>query len=212
MIDYMKNTFKDIVKLILANLGILIIFQVLYFGLYTIDSDNGLLAILEMYGILFVAGCIWLCMIWFGIAFVPSLIGYLVCRNNQTKVKVFMVFVTVTFVMLGIHVVFWSYFLIPFIVNGINVWAYFVPVVVSAVILIQTMIKVYSGYKNLSTTTYITPNPYPVNYYPGNNYQVNQNNYGNNNMNYNQSYTPNANGNDYQGGQQYVNPNNNYYG
>ena len=107
---------------------------------------------------------------------------------------------------------FWSYFLIPFIDNGINVWVYFVPVVASAVILIQTMIKVYSGYKNLSTTTYITPNPYPVNYYPGNNYQVNQNNYGNNNMNYNQSYTPNANGNDYQGGQQYVNPNKNYYG
>ncbi len=212
MIDYMKNTFKDVVKLVLANLGIQIIWQVLYFGLYTIDSDNGLLVLLEIYGILFVAAGIWMSMVWFGLSIIPGLIGYLVCGKNVTKVKVFIGFVTGTFVILGIYVVFWSYFFITLLVDGLNVWTYFIPVVASAVILVQTMIKVYSGYKNLTTTAYVAPNAYPVNSYPGNNYQVNQNNYGYSNMNYNQAYTPNTNVGEYQAGQQYINPNNNYYG
>lgn len=212
MIDYMKNTFKDVVKLVLANLGIQFIWQTLYFGLYTIDSDNGLVAVIELYGLIFIFAGIVVTMTWMAISIIPGLIGFLMCRKNATKVKMFICFITCTFVMLGMYVVFYGYYFMRLLVDGLNVWIYFIPVVVSAVILIQTMIKVYSGYKNLSTTAYVAPNAYPVNCYPGNNYQVNPNNYGYSNMNYNQAYTPNTNGGEYHVGQQYVNPNNNYYG
>lgn len=86
-------------------------------------------------------------------------------------------FTTATFIVLGIYVAFWVYILVYMMVGGLNVWFSLIPIVASVVILIQTMVKVYSGYKNISSNAYVGANIYPANYYVGNNYQGNPNNY-----------------------------------
>ncbi len=212
MINYMKAVIKDIFKLVLAMLGILIVWQMLFFALYSIDSDNGLVVLFAVYDILFFVVIISYAFIWCAIAFVPVLVGYLLCRNNEKRIKIFIGFTTVTYVLLCIYAIYMLYLIISMLVAGLNAWIYLIPIVLSAVILVQSMIKTFSGYKKIITTTYAAPNAYPVNYYPGNNYQANSNYYGYNNMNCNHPYASNISGGEYQQEQQYVNPNNNYYG
>ncbi len=176
MNNFVKATFKDVVKLVLANFGILLVWQMIFFGIYKLDSDSGIVAIIAVYGILLFVALIYTSLIWFAVAIVPSLIGFLLYRNSMDKTKRFMGLVIATFVMVGIHVVVVAYIYISLLVSGFNVWLNLIPVVISAIILIQTIIKVNNSYKNVATNTYIGGNIYPTNEY----------NYGYSNANYNQ--------------------------
>ncbi len=179
---FIKNTFKDVVKLVLANLGILLVWQMMFFALYNFDSDNGLVAIFAVYGIVVFAGLIYYSLIWSVISVVPSLIGFLLYRNSMDKIKRFMGFVIASFVMIGIYDGFMGYFYINLMMAGLNVWFHLIPVVLSVIILIQTIKKVSAGYKSIASNAYPGANVYPANNYPVNQYNNGYNN-ANNQMN-----------------------------
>lgn len=183
MNNFIKATFKDVVKLVLANMGILIVWQMIFFAIYKFDSDNGLVVIFEVYGILLFTAQIYYALIWSAISVIPSLIGFLLYKNSIDKTKRFMGFVIATFVMVGIHVGVVGYVYIYFLVKGINVWLHLIPVIISAIILIQTIKKVNTSYKTIVGNTYVGANVYPTNNYP-----MSQYNYGYNNVNNNQMY------------------------
>lgn len=187
---FVKNTFKDVVKLVLANLGILLVWQMIFFAIYKLDSDNGLVVIFEVYGILLFIAQIYYAMIWSAISVIPSLIGFLLYKNSIDKTKKFMGFVIATFVMVGIYVVIVGYIYISMFVAGFNVWLHLIPVIISAIILIMTIKKVSASYKTISGNAYAGANVYPVN-----NYHMNQYNNGYNNANnqMNPQYYNNAN-------------------
>lgn len=191
MNNFIKTTFKDVVKLVIANLGILLVWQMIFFAIYKLDSDNGLVVIFEVYGILLFTSLIYSSLIWLVVAIVPSLIGFLLYSNSVDKAKKFMGFVIATFVMVGIYVVIVGYIYISMFVAGFNVWLHLIPVIISAIILILTIKKVNASYKTISDNAYAGANVYPVNNYP-----VNQYNYGyinaNNQMNQ-QYYNGNSN-------------------
>ncbi|MBO5389350.1 MAG: hypothetical protein J6A59_14700 [Lachnospiraceae bacterium] len=182
MNTFIKNTFKDVVKLVLANLGILVVWQMIFFAVYNFDSDIGLVAIFAVYGMAVFVGLIYYALIWSVISIIPSLIGFLLYRNSMDKTKRFMGFVIASFVMIGIYVGFMGCFYINLLLAGLNVWLHLIPIVISAIILIMTIKKVNASYKTISGNAYVGANIYLVNNYP-----VNQYNYGyinaNNQMN-----------------------------
>ncbi len=193
MNNFIKATFKDVVKLVLANMGILIVWQMIFFAIYKFDSDNGLVVIFEVYGIILFTAQIYFALIWSAISVIPSLIGFLLYKNSTDKTKRFMGFVITTFIMVGIYVGVVGYVYIYFLVNGINVWLHLIPVIVSAIILVQTIKKVNASYKSIAVNAYASANVYPANNYPMNQYNYGYNNVNNqmnpqnyNNANYNQ--------------------------
>ena len=173
MNTFIKNTFKDVEKLVLANLGILVVWQMIFFAVYNFDSDIGLVAIFAVYGMAVFVGLIYYALIWSVISIIPSLIGFLLYRNSMDKTKRFMGFVIASFVMIGIYVGFMGCFYINLLLAGLNVWLHLIPIVISAIILIMTIKKVNASYKTISGNAYAGANVYPVNSYP-----VNQYNYG----------------------------------
>ena len=149
MNNFINNTFKDVVKLVLANLGILLVWQMIFFAIYKLDSDSGIVAIIAVYGIVLFAALICSSIIWSVVSLVPSFIGFLMYRNFIDKSKKFMGFAIATFVMVGIYVVVVGYIYISLLVAGFNVWLNLIPVVLSAIILIMTIKKVSANYKSI---------------------------------------------------------------
>ena len=192
MNNFIKNTFKDVVKLVLANLGILLVWQMIFFAIYKFDSDSGIVAIIAVYGILLFTALIYSALIWSVVSIVPSIIGFLMYRNSMDKSKKFMGFAIATLVMVGIYDVVVGYIYISMLASGFNVWLHLIPVVISVIILIQTIIKVNASYKNVAASTYMGGNIYPTNNYP-----MNQYNYGYNNVNNNQMNPQNYNNANY---------------
>lgn len=196
MNNFINNTFKDLVKLVLANLGILLVWQMIFFAVYKLDSDSGIVAIIAVYGIVLFAALIYSALIWSVVSIIPSLIGFLLYRNFMDKSKKFMGCAIATLVMVGIYDVVVAYIYISMLASGFNVWLHLIPVVISVIILIQTIIKVNNSYKNIATNTYMG----------GNTYLANEYNYGYGNTNYNQMNPQNySNGNYNQPNPQYYN-------
>lgn len=202
MIDYMKKTYRGILKLVLANWVIVFIGYMLFVLLYEADFEDAIGELAAIYDMALFLGLMFYVVLWCALSLLPCLIGYWLCRKSEAKVNLFLGLVTVTFVMLGILDVYFGYLIISLMVAGINVWFCLIPLGVSVFMLIKTMINVYSGYKKLFAAAYVGANMYPQNFNPGNAY-----NYGYNNVNYYPGYVLNPTSTGYQSGQQFDNHN-----